>query len=207
MVTEDSEFIEAEAVTGEEVSGDNRPREGNSSGTDIIDPDNMPSITPEEVKNAKLCVVLRANDPDHIVQDVIREELAEQASYLKILRDRTKSEDVAAKAIITEKLVLTLKKLSDLTTQRTREAKTKSTGVVDFHGEQFQDVLALLTSKILEAVQETGMSEAITQRFFIKLKTKLTGFEDEAAATYHGSSKDNQKKANQNKARFSKVDR
>lgn len=205
MTIDEPDYVEAEAVAEDEVL--NTSRGGDSTGTDVVDPDAPPPIDPDDVKNSKLCVVIRASDPDHTVQDVIREELAEQASYLKILRDRAKNDDIASKAIITEKLVLTLKKLSDLTTQRTRESKTKSTGIVDFHGEQFQDVLALLTAKIMEAVQETGMSEAIAQRFFIKLKTKLTGFEDDAAAVYNGSSKDGQKKANQNKARFDKVDR
>jgi hypothetical protein len=160
-----------------------------------------PIADQENIENSKLVVVLKANESDAVVQDVLRVELAEQAAYLKILREKADDKDLAAKAIITEKLVLTLNKISGLTTQRTKESKDKG-GVVDFHSENFQNVLGLLTEHIMEAVKETGMPESTSQRFFLKLKGKLLGFEDEAAMAYNGSGKSKNKSAAQNKALY-----
>jgi hypothetical protein len=58
---------------------------------------------------------------------------------------------------------------------------------------------------IIDAVKETGMQEATAQRFILKLKNKLIGFEDAAALAYKGNPKAN-KDAAQNKAAFDKVD-
>jgi hypothetical protein len=172
--------------------------------TSLPPPEEHPLIDPNNTDNDKLVVVLKAQETDAAVQDVVRVELAEQVAYLKGLRFKANDSDLAAKAIITEKIVLALKKVSELTTLRSKESRDKSGGVVDFHSEQFQQVLGLLTSKILEAVKETGMQEATAQRFFLKLKGKLLGFEDEAAATYNGSGVSSKKQTAANKARFDK---
>jgi hypothetical protein len=163
-----------------------------------------PIVDADNADNNKLVVVLRANESDVVVQDTVREALAEQVAYLTVLRGKAADADLAAKAIITEKIVLTLKKVSELTTQRTKESKDKGGGTVDFHSESFQAVLGLLTERIMEAVKDTGMPEATTQRFFLKLKGKLMGFEDAAAAAYNGSGVSKKKQAAQNQGLYSK---
>lgn len=165
----------------------------------------FPVVDPNDPRNGKLRVVIGANEPDAIVQDLLREELAEQIEVLKQLRTKAADGDLAAKAIISEKIILAITKLANMTTQRTKEAKDKGSGVVDFHSENFQAVLTLLTGMIVDAVKETGMQEATAQRFLLKLKNKLVGFEDAAAQAYKGNPKAS-KEAARNKAAFDKVD-
>lgn len=195
------------------MSSDNTTREVHAAETlDVLEvtsraliPDMDHDIDPESLKNEKICVVLQAQETDAVIQDVVREELAEQVAYLKQLRVKAADGDLAAKSIITDKIVIALDKISKLTTQRTKETKDKGGGVVDFHSDAFQAVLALLTNKILAAVKETGMNESTSQRFYLKLKGQLTGFEDEAAVVYSGSGIQDKKMAAVNKARYEKV--
>lgn len=165
-----------------------------------------PVIDPNDPRNGKLRVVIGSKESDAVVQDILREEMAEQIEVLKQLRKAAAESDLAAKAIISEKIILAIKKLADMTTQRSKESKDKGTGVVDFHSENFQAVLALLTGMIVDAVKETGMQEATAQRFLVKLKSKLIGFEDAAADAYNGGSMKSKKDAARNKAAFEKVD-
>lgn len=163
-------------------------------------------VVPATHNNSRLKVVLKENESDVVVQDIIREELAEQVLILSDLRDRAERDDLAARTLITEKIVTALKKVSDLTTAKTKEAREKSGGIVDFHSEKFKDVLFLLTELIVEAVKETGLDETSSQRFYQKLKTKLMGFEDAAASVYNGKGGlDKKKQEAANQSAFAKT--
>ena len=165
----------------------------------------LPSVDTFDSKNDKLCVSLRSNDSDPELFDLILEEVAEEAARLKLLHTRIAGNDIAASAIVSEKRIAALKKVADLLSQRSKEYKDGSGGKVDFHGEGFQRVLTYMTTIILEATKEVGMQEATVQRFVLKLKQKLIGFEEVADRLYKGETEaTTKKKAAQNASTFYK---
>lgn len=136
--------------------------------------------------NDKLFLTVQENTSDQEIFNILLEEVAEEAAELKKLRNTAPTEDLAARAIISEKRIASLDKLANLVTKRSKDRRDRSGGKIDFRGEGFMKVLEYLTQLIVEAANETGMPEATTQRFFLKLQQKLTGFEEMAENIYNG---------------------
>lgn len=142
-------------------------------------------------RNDKLSLALKAKDETSSLYDILLAELAREAANLEALQKKAKADDLVSKAILSEKRILTLEKVAKMISQKNREIKDKQGGKVDFYSDNFQDVLGLMTSLIVQAVEETGMQKPTQDRFLLKLKQKLTGFEELAADVYSGKSKIN----------------
>jgi len=169
---------------------------GRSVSTDLVDE--------RSESNDRLSIAIRSKDDDSSLYDIILEEVAAEASYLKSLSNQTQPNDVASKAILSEKRIISLEKAAKMVSQRSKELKDKSGGKIDFYSDSFQDVLSLMTGLILQAVKETGMQEATEKRFFLKLQQKLTGFEEMAEQAYKGQ-KSAKKDAAMNAQAFAKT--
>ena len=179
----------------ETISGDLHPGTAITSGGDQV----LPDEDVEEQNDVLLNAVKSREDDGHLF-DVVVEEVAKEAFRFKKLRSVAR--DDLTKAIMTEKRINALEKVSKLVTGRRKEIKDRSGAKVDFHSEEFGRVLKVLTELILDAVKDTGMADATRERFLIKLQQKLTGFEDVAERAYKGL---DAKEASQNAQEFSKT--
>lgn len=196
---EEAEIVDVDSLDGESGSQEvlDLPSSGMGLSTGIID------FT--DTKNDRLSIAVRSRDEDTCLYDIILEEIASEASYLKLLRDSTQANDVVSKAILSEKRIVSLEKAAKMVNQRSKDLKDKSGGKIDFYSENFQNVLGLITDLIVQAAKETGMQEATEKRFFLKLQQKLTGFEEMAEQAYRGNKKDSAKRAAANAQSFAKT--
>lgn len=161
-----------------------------------------------DARNDRLSIAVRSKESDIGIYDLVIEEVAEEAASLKRLRKQVGGGDVAASAIISEKRIVALKRISDLVAMRSKEFRDSAGGKVDFRSDSFQRVLEYLTSLIVEAAKEAGMQETTSQRFFLKLKQKFNGFEEMAEKLYAGEVASAQtRKMAENSASFHKGQR
>ena len=189
----DVDVEEVETVECEPVDSGDLVVSSGQLTTDVVDENSE--------ENDRLTVALRSKEDDSSLYDIILEEAAAEAASLKSLRRSARPDDIAAKAIISEKRLAALDKTAKMVSQRSKELKDKNGGKIDFYSENFQRVLEMLVSMIVESVDETGMQKATKDRFLIKMQQKLVGFEEIADMVYKGKKHDSAK----NRADFAKT--
>ena len=138
--------------------------------------------------NDKLVEVIRKDESTVTLLNTVMEEIAEEAAYLKAWRNQVwdGQEDIS------EATLSRIKMLSELVktlSEREKLKKDKNVGKVDFHSENFQNVLKYFMSVIMTTFKKVQIPKQYEDIFAAQLAKDFDGFEKKAEKIYYGKGK------------------
>lgn len=152
------------------------------------------NIIPEEpldrslispIENDKLLSTIKERKSVNTVMNLVAEELAEEAAYLKAWRNEqwSSGNDVSG---ITFKRIKTLKNLIDTLIEQDKLKKSNSVGKIDFYGEAFSRVLKYFLEVIQKTFHKVNIPPQYESIFFPELAKAFENFEKKAERLYYG---------------------
>lgn len=138
--------------------------------------------------NDRLVEVIRRDESTLTMLNTIMEEIAEEAAYLKAWRNSVWD----GKNDISEATLSRIKMLSELVktlSEREKLKKEKAVGKIDFHSENFQNVLKYFMSTILGTFKKVQIPQQYEDIFVTQLARDFDGFEKKAEKIYYGKVK------------------
>lgn len=138
--------------------------------------------------NDKLVEVIRRDDSTITMINTVMEEIAEEAAYIKAWRN----EQWDGNKDISEATLSRIKMLSELVkalSEREKLKKDKSVGKIDFHSENFQNVLKFFMEVIMKTFHKVQVPKQYEDIFFSQLAKDFDGFEKKAEKIYYGKGK------------------
>jgi hypothetical protein len=140
------------------------------------------------IENDKLLSTIKDRKSVNTVMNLVVEELAEEAAYLKAWRNEqwSSGNDVSA---VTFKRIKTLKNLVDTLIEQDKLKKSNSIGKVDFYGEAFSRVLKYFLEVIQSTFHKVNIPAQYESIFFPELSKAFDNFEKKAERLYYGKEK------------------
>lgn len=138
--------------------------------------------------NDKLVEVVRRDDSTVTILNTLMEEIAEDAAYLKAWRNTVWD----GQKDISESVLSRTKMLSEFVkalSEREKLKREKAVGKVDFHSENFQNVLKYFMSVIIETFRKVQIPPQYEDIFVTQLAKEFDGFEKKAEKIYYGKGK------------------
>lgn len=135
--------------------------------------------------NDKLTETIRKDDSTLTILNTVMEEIAEEAAYIKAWRNQVWD----GKEDISEATLSRIKMLSELVkaiAEREKLKKSQAVGKIDFHSENFQNVLKYFMSVIVETFRRVKIPPAYEDIFVTQLAKDFDGFEKKAEKLYYG---------------------
>jgi hypothetical protein len=143
----------------------------------------------EKIEKNELVNIVKTKGFCNETIDILKQELVEEISFLKDLRDeRVDVEDVDQIIRITEKRTKILKDLLDVLTKEEAIKKDRKREKIDFYGEGFQKVFSYLLRIIKETFIKVNIPVQYVDIFFSELAKSLDNFEKEAEKLYYEKS-------------------
>jgi len=135
--------------------------------------------------NDRLLEVIRKDDSTVTILNTAMEEIAEDAAYIKAWRNTVwdGQKDVSEAALSRIKM---LSELVKTIIEREKLKEKKSIGKVDFHSENFQNVLKYFMSIIVGTFKKVQIPSQFEDIFFTQLAKDFGGFEKKAEKIYYG---------------------
>jgi len=137
------------------------------------------------IDNDNLVSVVRGNKPSQKLLNVIMEEIAEEAAYLKAWRNLN-WEGGKDLSDTTFKRIKMLKHLVETLVEKEKLKKEDNIGKIDFHGEAFQRVLRYFLETIQRTIKKINIPVQYEDIFFTELAKEFDGFEKSAEKLYYG---------------------
>ena len=135
--------------------------------------------------NDRLVEEVRKDSSTLTLLNTVMEEIAEEAAYLKAWRNAVwNGETDISDATMTR--IKMLKSLVDTLVEREKMKREKSVGRVDFHSDNFQNVLRFFMATILKTFKKVKVPPQYEDIFFTQLAQDFDGFEKKAERLYYG---------------------
>jgi len=141
----------------------------------------------DPTENDALVIAVRKESSTSTLLNVLMEEMAEEAAYIKAWRNLNwgGKEDLSE---ATARRIKMLKDMVDTLVEKEKLKKEKSVGKIDFYGENFQRVLKYFLEVIQRTFQKVAIPSQFEDIFFTQLAKEFDGFEKAAEKTYYGKS-------------------
>jgi len=140
------------------------------------------------IANDALVDSIRNEDPTTTLLNRVMEEIAEEAAFIKAWRNENwDAEKDLSEA--TNKRIQMLRQLVETIVHREKLKQSKNVGKIDFHGENFQEVLKYFLKTIQGTFKKVGIPEQYGKIFFAQLAKDFDGFEKKAEKIYYGKKK------------------
>jgi len=135
--------------------------------------------------NDKLLETIRRDDSSTSTLNAVMEEIAEEAAYIKAWRNKVWNgeEDISEATLNRIKM---LRELVTAIVEKERLKREKAIGKVDFHSENFQNVLKMFMSIIMTTFKKVNIPSQFEDIFFTQLAKDFDGFEKKAEKVYYG---------------------
>jgi hypothetical protein len=137
------------------------------------------------IENDALVDAVRNESSVTSLLNVLMEEMAEEAAFIKAWRNQNWNGDVDLSEA-TSKRIKMLKDLSDTLVEREKLKKDKNVGKIDFYGENFQRVLKYFLEVIQKTFKKVNIPAQFEDIFFTQLAKEFDGFEKSAEKIYYG---------------------
>jgi len=140
------------------------------------------------IENDKLLSTIKDRKSINTIMNLVAEELAEEAAYLKAWRNEQwgNGNDVSG---ITLKRIKTLRNLIETLIDQDKLKKSNSEGKVDFYGEAFSRVLQYFLEVIQKTFRKVNIPSQYESIFFPELAKAFDNFEKKAERIYYGKEK------------------
>jgi len=135
--------------------------------------------------NDKLVETVRRDDSTLGILNVVMEEIAEEAAYLKAWRNAVWNGETDISDSTLSRIKM-LKNLVDTLVEREKMKREKAVGKVDFHSENFQQVLKFFMQVINKTFNKVKIPPQYEDIFFTQLAKDFDGFEKKAEKIYYG---------------------
>lgn len=135
--------------------------------------------------NDKLVEAVRRDESTLGILNTVMEEIAEEAAYLKAWRNAVWNGEIDISEATLSRIKM-LKNLVDTLASREKMKREKAVGKVDFHSENFQNVLKFFMDMILKTFKKVKIPPQYEDIFFTQLAKDFDGFEKKAERIYYG---------------------
>jgi hypothetical protein len=137
------------------------------------------------VENDPLVDAVRNETSTANILNVLMEEMAEEAAFIKAWRNENWDGQVDMSEA-TSKRIKMLKDLVDTLVEKEKLKKEKNVGKIDFHGDNFQRVLKYFLEVIQRTFKKVAVPSQFEDIFFTQLAKEFDGFEKAAEKIYYG---------------------
>lgn len=184
LVKEESEDVLLPPVPPDPDKSDRLKRDGALS-INIIPEDPLDRSLTSPIENDQLLSTVKNNKSINRVMNIVVEELAEEAAYLKAWRNEQwcNGSDVSS---VTFKRIKTLKNLVDTLIEQEKLKNNRAVAKIDFHGEAFGRVLKYFLEVIQKTFHTVDIPVQYETIFFTELAKAFEKFEKKAERLYHG---------------------
>jgi len=145
----------------------------------------MTNIAGQPIENDALLAAVRKESSASTLLNVLMEEMAEEAAFIKAWRNQNWNGDKDLSEA-TAKRIKMLKDMVDTLVEREKLKKEKSVGKIDFYGDNFQRVLKYFLEVIQKTFHKVAIPSQFEDIFFTQLAKEFDGFEKAAEKTYYG---------------------
>lgn len=135
--------------------------------------------------NDRLVEAVKRDDSTLDLLNVVMQEIAEEAAYLKAWRNAVWNGETDISDSTLSRIKM-LKNLVDTMVEREKMKREKAVGKVDFHCEGFQNVLKFFMEVILKTFKKVKIPPQYEDIFFTQLAKDFDGFEKKAERIYYG---------------------
>jgi len=138
--------------------------------------------------NDKLVEVIRKDESTITLLNTLMEEIAEEAAFIKAWRNANWD----GEKDISEATGTRIKMLAEMVkaiSEREKLKKSNAVGKVDFHSENFQNVLKYFMTVIIDTFRKVQIPKQYEDIFVTQLAKDFDGFEKKAEKIYYGKGK------------------
>lgn len=187
LIKEESDSVITPPIPPDVSKEENINIEGALS-INVIPEETMDRSLISPIENDKLLSTIKDRKSVNTVMNLVAEELAEEAAYLKAWRNEqwSNGNDVSG---ITFKRIKTLKNLIDTLIEQDKLKKSNSVGKIDFYGEAFSRVLQYFLEVIQKTFRKVNIPPQYESIFFPELAKAFDNFEKRAERIYYGKEK------------------